>query len=127
MRIRHTKIDDAILLYLFVCICIAQVMIRFEMTEYFFSEYQNPVTVNVIKHGVNIGDIMVFVSSLNYTEFENMGLVEPLGVNRPSRSVECKYLVTECANNNNNMLTRFRPPTTFSQGTYTLSIGVGTD
>lgn len=71
---------------------VAQVMIGFEETQYTFRENGDSNTFNVIKRGMNIRDIVVFISPLNYSEFMNMELSEPLSSQRPSSPAECKYL-----------------------------------
>ena len=73
--------------------CTAQVVIEFDKAEYSGFESNN-VTINVIKHGMNIGDFVVTVSPLSYSQFHNMGLSLPpdLPINmRPSDPAECKY------------------------------------
>lgn len=69
--------------------------IGFEMTAYHFTEGQHPATVNVIKRGMSIRDLEVYVSPLNYSEFENMGLPLPFGLaigQQPSDSAQCKLV-----------------------------------
>ena len=37
----------------------------------------NNVTVNVTKHGMNVGNLVVMISPLSYSQFNNMGLRLP--------------------------------------------------
>lgn len=51
------------------------------------------VTVEVIKRDANVGDFVVTISPLSYTQFENMGLPLPSELpvsGRPSDPAECK-------------------------------------
>ncbi len=59
----------------------------------------NSVTVEVIKRDANVGDFVVTITPLTYSQFENMGVPLPSELPedmRPSDPAEC-----ECKINNN--------------------------
>ena len=71
----------------------AQVVFGFGQADYSGLE-SNSVMVEVIKRDANVGDFVVTISPLSYTQFENLGLPLPPELpigSRPSDPAECEY------------------------------------
>ena len=61
-----------------------------------YSDFEsNSVTVEVIKRDANVGDFVVTIAPLTYSQFENMGVPLPseLPIDmRPNDPAECEYV-----------------------------------
>ena len=67
-------------------------MFGFGQADYTDSE-SNSVTVEVIKRDANVGDFVVTVSPLTYSQFDNVGVPLPLELPenlRPNDPAECE-------------------------------------